>query len=240
MKVIQPNCRVQFTAEDVAFILSALRAGAGQARALVELLTEENSRDLILDDEALYRALLEQRGCLPVSARLYFYVLVRRVLREAGIEDRAVADYVAELLAEFSRTERLRGGVPGSGTALDYFVDLLAALGAADERAGFVIHAHIGNYSLFLAGIFPERLRFRAEIRGSPDLRYYERLGQASFRVASDHRLARKYQLTRIFTTLAERFQAARLALNDLSNRILSLGDADYSPLLAGERGSLG
>jgi hypothetical protein len=112
MKLIQPNCRVQFTAEDVDFIISILGDRTGDKACLVSLLADENSRDLILDDDALFRAFLEQRGCLRVSNHFYFYVLIRHVLRQASIEDRAVADYVAEVLCEFSRTERFSIGDP--------------------------------------------------------------------------------------------------------------------------------
>lgn len=228
MKVIQPNCRVQFTAEDVDFVVSILGKKRGDAQCLVQLLADESTRDLILDDEELFHAFLEQRGCLRVSSHFYFYVLVRHVLRRAGIEDRAVADYVAEVLCEFSRTERARCVVPGAQASLDYLFEMVAALERADERSRFCIRAHIGNHSLFLAGVFPDRIRFRAENRGFPDLKYYEALGRANFRVASDHRLADRYALGPIFSTLAERFQDARLALNDVSQRLFSLGDTDY------------
>src|SRR6185436_14163893 len=71
MNVIQPNCRVQFTAEDVDFVLSVLGRKFGAAECLTRLLGDEDSRDLILDDEALLHALLEHRGCLRVSSRFY-------------------------------------------------------------------------------------------------------------------------------------------------------------------------
>jgi hypothetical protein len=192
------------------------------------LLADEETRDLILDDDALFRALLEQRGCLRVSTHLYFYVLVRHVFKRSGIEDRLVADYVAEVLAEFSRTERTRCVVPGKPERLDYFFEMLAALQTVDDHTNFYIRAHIGNHSLFLSGVFPERIRYRAEQKGFPDLKYYEELGRMNYRVASDHRLARKYDLAPIFNTLADRFQATRLALNELTDRLLSLGDQEF------------
>src|SRR5512134_175240 len=99
MKVIQPNCRAQFAAEDVHFIVSVLGEKLGAAECLVQLLSDEASRDVILDDEALLRALLERGGCLKVTSRFYFYVLVRHTLLRAGINSREVADYVAEVLA---------------------------------------------------------------------------------------------------------------------------------------------
>jgi hypothetical protein len=197
----------------------------GAADCLVGLLADEESRDLILDDERLFHALLERRGCLRVSSRFYFYILVRQVFRRSDLHDRAVADYVAELLAEFSRAERSRCVPAGQTSSLDYFVDMLAALQTADDRTSFLIRVHIGNYSLFLSGVFPERIRLRAELRGCPGLKYYEGLGRANFRTASDHRLARQYAVSDIFNTLAERFETTRLALNDISDRLFSLGD---------------
>jgi len=225
MKVIQPNCRIQFTAEDIDFILSVLRPKIGGPDALVKLLTDEESRDLILDNEELLRAVLEHRSCLRISTHFYFYILVRQVFRRSGIMERAVADYVAEVLTEFSRIERSQCRHKEQPQPLDYFFEKLSALQAVDDTTRFYILAHIGTYSLFLAGIFPDRIRFRAEVRGAPDLKYYEELGRSNYRVASDHRLARKYDLDGIFNTLAERFQTTRLALNDLGERLLSIGD---------------
>ena len=227
--MIQANCRVQFAAEDVDFILSVLGRRMGDAECLVRLLSDEESRDLILDDEALFHALIERRGCLRVSSRFYFYILVRTVFRRSGIQDRAVADYVAELLAEFAQAERGRCVIPGRPIPLDYFFEMLAALETADERTSFLIRAHMGNYSLFLSGVFPDRIRFRAEMRGFPDVKYFEALGRTQYRVAGDHRLARRYELTPIFNTLAERFQTTRLALNDIADRLFSIGDRDLA-----------
>jgi hypothetical protein len=225
MKVIQPNCRMQFAAEDIDFIVSVLGAKLGNAECLVRLLADEDTRDLILDDEALLHALLERRGCLRVSSHFYFYVLVRNVLKRSGLNDRAVADYVAEVLAEFARAEQMRCIVPGQPNVLDYFFEMLAALQTADDRTSFQIRVHIGNHSLFLSGVFHERIRFRAEKKGFPDLSYYEALGRSQYRAASDHRLAQRYELTNILGTLSERFDTTRRALNEISNRLFSLGD---------------
>ena len=229
IKMIQPNCRVQFAAEDVDFILAVLGGRIGDAECLVRLLSDEESRDLILDDEALLQALLERRGCLRVSSHFYFYILVRNVFRRSGIADRAVADYVAEVLAEFARVERARCIVPGQAQPLDYFFEMLAALQTADERTSFFLRAHIGNHSLFLSGVFPDRIRFRAEVRGFPDVKYYAALGRAQYGAARDHRLAQRYELAGIFNTLSERFETTRLALNDIADRLFSMGDTDYS-----------
>lgn len=227
MKLIQPNCRIQFTAEDLDFIATTLGKNNKDRDIVLDLLRDDDTRDLILDEEQLFRALLEQRGCLRISNRLYFYIIVRNVLRSAGIEDVAVADYMAELLTHYSQSGQMQCTVPGQGGPMDYFFEMLAALNTADDRTQFHIRAHIGNHSLFLSGVFPQRIKYRAEHKGFPDLRYYESLGQSSFRILSDHRLAARYELGPIYSTLAEQFHTAREALNDMTERLVSLGDID-------------
>ncbi len=239
MKMIQPNCRVQFTALDVEFILGVLGRKLGTVDCLVKLLADEDSRDLILDDETLFHALLEQRGCLRISSRFYFYVLVRHVFKKSDLNDRAVADYVAEILAAFSESSRSECTAPGHVNSLNYFFEMVSALQTADDRTSFLLRAHIGNHSLFLAGVFPERIRFRAEARGFPDLKYYEELGRTHYRIAGEHRLAQRYHLENILKTLAERFQTTRRALNDMADRLLSVGEPDFAlhPLLIHDKG---
>ena len=225
MMVIRPNCRIQFTAEDIDFILSVLGPKAGSADTLVQLLSDEESRDLILDDESLLRAVLEHRHCLRISSHFYFYILVRHSFRRSDLKERPLADYVASVLAEFSQNDRTRCTVHGE--VKDYFFEMLAALQTADDTTGFYIRAHIGNQSLFMSGVFPDRIRFRSERKGFPGLTYYEGLGSANYRVAGDHRLARKYDLDGIFGLLSERFHDTRLALNDLRERLVTLGEPD-------------
>jgi len=227
MKLIKANCRVQFTAEDIQFILQTLGRSRGDENLLRQLISDEECRDLLLDDDTLFRALLEQRGCLRVSHRFYFFVIVRHVLRSAGIEDRGVADYTAELLVEYSQQEAARCRLPGQPEPMEYFFEMLAALQEADDRTRFHIRAHIGNHSLFFSGVFPKRILARAERKGAPGLSYYEALGESSFRIASDHRLAARYDLAPIYSSLADNFHAARAALNDMSERLVTLGDAD-------------
>lgn len=225
MMVIRPNCRIQFTAEDIDFVLSVLGSKAGTAATLVQLLADEDTRDLILDDESLLRAVLEHRNCLRLSSHFYFYILVRHSFRRSGLKDRPLADYVASVLATFGRIERTQCRV--NGEPLDYFFEMLAALQTADDTTGFHIRAHIGNQSLFMSGVFPDRIRLRAERKGFPGLTYYEGVGSANYRVASDHRLARQYDLEGVFATLSDRFHDTRLALNDLRERLISLGDPE-------------
>lgn len=235
MRLIQPNCRIQFTAADIDFVVAILGKRTGGPSCVERLLADPDTRDLILDDDTLFHAMLEHRGCLTVSSHFYFYILVRNVFRKTGVEDRAVADYVSEVLAEYSLLERSQCRVPGQAAPLNYFFEMLLALRDADDRNSFELRAHIGNYALFFTGVFPDRIRVRAEKRGFPDLRYFEGIGRTNYRVASDHRLAQRYELSSIFDTLAQRFGETRAALNDLSERLLSWDDDKFAVPLLGK-----
>ena len=218
-------CRMRFTAADLDFIVESLASGGGESQCLVDLLGDPDSRDLILDDVRLFRAVLGNIGCVQISSRLYFYVLVRHVMLEAGINDPEAADYIAEVLSVFISERKRRHPLSRTSPPLHYVVDTLAALQCATSAERFVLRAHLGNTSLFLVGLFPAHVHRRRERRAAPGIDYYEQVGQESFRAAGNHRLAEAFDLEAVFATLAERFHDTRLALNRLSDRLISLED---------------
>ncbi len=228
MKVIQPNCRAQFTPADIDFVVSVLSVAGDRAQCLISLFSDLDSLNTILDDELIFRALTEHNNCLKVSKYFYFYVLVRHVLLRSRIDDRNVTDYIAAMLAEFSSIQRVRYPT-NENHPMDYLVDMLAALQKADDSTKFLIRAHVGNHSLFISGVFPDHIHHRTQFRGAPEMEYYENLGSANFGIARDHRLAHQFELSPIFGMLAERFRTVRMALNDMSDRLLFLRDQDYS-----------
>ena len=226
MNLIRPNCREQLTNEDVEFIIEALGT-AHDRNFLSDLLTDPEIRDLILDQDKLRSAILDNPHFLHITPHLYFYVLVRQTMKRAGIDDRELADYVAEVLADFSTTDSQRQALPDNVKDSSYLFEMMAALQEADDQTAFQIRAHIGNRSLFMTGIFAENLRERTRRRGAPDISYYEQMGAANFRAASHHRLADEFEVSRVFETLGERFHDARLALNEMQERYLSIGEIE-------------
>jgi hypothetical protein len=189
---------------------------------LVDLLTDAEARDALLDNPRLFETVLEHGAPLSISPQLYFYILIRHVLKETGLNDRGVSDYVASLLERFSHTARMRSPADGRETPIQYVSDMLIALQKASPDQSFLIRAHIGNYSLFVAGIFHESLQSRCQ-RGGPDVGFYEGVGSANYKSVAGHRLARTCELTRIYESLAESFREVRLALNHVSGALFHM-----------------
>src|SRR5581483_8101373 len=80
---------------------------------------------------------------------------------------------------------------------------------------------HLGNYALWLAGLFPDYIAARHLRKGGPDVTYYDALGRHGFGMASDHVLADRYGLDGVLRTAADRFPSVRTALNRVSDRVL-------------------
>ena len=223
--MITPHCRERLTAADFEFIVSTLAKGRHDSAPLAELLTDADTRDAILDSDPLFQAMLESGATLRISPQCYFYILLRHALKERGLASRDTCDYLASLLETFSRTERMSApGGAGHGTQ-QYVSDLLLALQNASSHQSFLLRAHIGNYTLFITGVFPERVESRSR-RGGPDVEFLESVGAANFQTAADHQVARQHSLSAIFEQLGERFHDIRLALNDTADRHLHLDDA--------------
>jgi hypothetical protein len=179
----------------------------------------------------LVQAILSHDAHLSISPQFYFYILIRHVLKSSGLADRKTCDYLASLLETFSRTARMKSPATTAGNPLQYLSDMLVALRDASPVQTFLIRAHVGNYSLFLSGIFHENVAHRTQ-RGAPDFSYYEEMGRMNYKIVASHAVARSCDLTDIYNALAEQFHEIRLALNRLSNTLLNIDDDAHIPLL--------
>lgn len=242
--MIRANCRERFTAADFDFVVRTLGRSQRDSVSLVDLLSDSKTRDSVLDHPRLVDAILSNPGQLRISSQFYFYVLARHVLQQAGINDRKLCDYVGSLLETFSRTNRLIvsdndiDNSDGIGTresisnrGRQYISDLLIALKRATSEQAFLLRAHAGNYSLFISGIFHENTH-RWSRRGAPDIQFYEQVGRTNYELVASHETARRCELNDVFENLADRFHDVRLALNELSDRLLNLDENIDSSLI--------
>src|SRR5439155_577902 len=98
--MILANVRGRLRAQDFLLVALALARGDGARRARYERLLLEEGPDRLLDEPDLLAALLALRTLMIPSPALFAYVAVRHTLRAAGVDDRALADYLAALLLE--------------------------------------------------------------------------------------------------------------------------------------------
>lgn len=169
------------------------------------------------------KVLHDRDELLRISPFLLFNVLLREVLpsRPDALE-RRVINYLANLLALFVETHRLYRVVDDDPERFEYLVDLLEEAADADPRRRFEVRAHIGNYALYLTGVFGRWIEAHNRYGRRPvDTGYYADMGSASFGEASAMAPAREYGLTDVFLRLSLQFDPYRDALSRLTDRFL-------------------
>ncbi len=218
--MIRANTRGRLTAADLQLVILLLSRGSAHRRAYLERRLASEGPDPLLDAPDLLERLLTVRSMLVPSEALFFYVLIRQALLGAGVHDRDLADYLAALLLDFGQRDRAWRVDWNDDQSHRYLVDILADLESTDGARRFKVMVHLGNYALWLAGLFPDYIAARHLRKGGPDVGYYDALGRRGFGLASDHALADEYGLAAVLRTAAERFPSVRGALNGVSDRV--------------------
>jgi hypothetical protein len=219
--MILADARRHLTRRDAQLAARLIACDSSAELERLEARLADEGIDVLLDDARLPNALLAQRRGALASLPLFMYVMIRHALRRAGEEDRVLADYVTSVLLHFAfrgRAERVSDGDDEVYTAL---FELSEDVNDPDVRRSFLVRTHLGNYALWLSGLFPDRIEAQRWRRGGPDLQYFEELGRRGFQLAADHRLAEQHGLATLYATAAERFGLLRLALNDVSDSLL-------------------
>jgi hypothetical protein len=128
-----------------------------------------------------------------------------------GLCDPALVDYVAALLTEFIHVERINLLCDGSGRSVEDVAEMLCEVEGtghfAGDRRRREIHRHIGDYTLFWTGVYPENLR-RMHRRGARDdlLDYFEQ-GKRSYAIASSLSTDTTRPAAAVLQALSEQFE---------------------------------
>jgi hypothetical protein len=146
-----------------------------------------------------------------------------------GLHDPDVTGYVAHLLCEFSDAGNLYKVRDEAGRPIEELQEMVRAAdpvhGTAssfdEERA---LRKHIGDYALFVAGMYPEATASGRRLRHhSPSLNELIHAGKESYFIVSQFNLFEYEQEAPLFARLSDRFERCILGLtlvrDDLSVR---------------------
>jgi hypothetical protein len=219
--MILADTRHHLTRSDAELAVRLIARDSNDEHAILQGALSDHGIDAVLDDPRLPAAMLHSGQGACASLPLFSYVMVRHALKRLGEEDRNLADYAASIFLHFGLRERAWRISPSDDQVYNTLADLFADVDDPDGRRSFLVRTHLGNYALWLSGVFPDHIEQRRWRRGGPDLEYYEEMGQRGFRLAADHRLAADNGLATLYATAAERFGLLRAALNDVSDALV-------------------
>lgn len=150
-----------------------------------------------------------------------------------GVADPPLVDYIAELLVRFVRSDDLYPVRTVRGQRLVAVTDMLAEAQHREGSARQKVHRHIGDFTLFWTGVYPEvvdNLR-----RGSKDaLIDYQQQGKRAYWIASTIPVEKETPTPDVLKRLSEQFDLCVYGLGEVRRQWeQQSGDAD-APLLLG------
>lgn len=245
---------------DLSFLVRAVATQRSDHEHIKEIIRDKPDLiDIMLDDPKVMAKIREkQEILLQISPYLFFTILLRQVKRELQdstftlelletaeevpvfdspevvrlLENKALLDYLAELLASFTRTYSgvffYRAGNRWyrrrfSDLDLD---DLLSLLELVEPENCFPIYKRLGDLSLFLTGIFPEATVRRPELHVSRHsrgrrLEEYLEMGPQFYQKAATFPEAQRGQMRGVLELLSNNFAIARKPLNALAQKYM-------------------
>ena len=139
---------------------------------------------------------------------------------DIGLHDTELQDYVVNMLAEFCETEQLfkicdAGGRP-LGDVGEMLLESDPVYGPAPsfdrERQ---VRKHIGDYTLFLSGMFPESINhYRLRRQRLENLIDFIKAGKESYYIVSKFDQFEYARLAPLFAKLAREFESCVYCLN--------------------------
>ena len=224
--MILANLQERLTPDDFEFVVRLLSGGDERRGMEVEQLFLAEGVDALLDRPELFGLLRDNADLGSPSPELFICIAVRETMRWVGLSDTQLSNYVAALLYEFGMRDRAYRISPHDDQVYRYVADIVADIDHESGQRRFLLQAHLGNFTLWLAGVFPDRISAREQLKGGPSLEYYEAMGTQGFRQAAGNRIAQNLDVADVYARAADAFPTLRIALNRLSDGLLF---ADYS-----------
>ena len=96
----RPGCWFRFTPTDWNFIRDTLALTERGKEGFKAMMDDPDAVPIILDNDKLFDAAIISRKAVMLSPELFFFLVVRHSLKEFGIKEIAVADYMAVVCAD--------------------------------------------------------------------------------------------------------------------------------------------
>jgi len=150
-----------------------------------------------------------------------------------GIADPPLTDYLAEMLVHFVRTDAIYGIRTPTGERLSQVADMLAEAqsrqGAARRRA----HRHIGDFTLFWTGLYPEVAERQREGKKDSLLNYQDQ-GKRNYLLASRLPADTRSAPDAVLERLSNNFDLCVYGLGEIRKQWQERDGEKDTPLLLG------
>ena len=158
--------------------------------------------------------------------QLFIELVGRHYAEELGLRNPQLVNYVAQLLAEFCDVEQLLKIRNTTGKPLADVGEMLTesdpVFGPAPsfdrERQ---VRKHIGDYTLFFTGMFPESINhFRLRRNRTENFVDWMKAGKESYYIVSKFEYFEYAKVAPLFASLSQHFEQCVFGLNRVKNEL--------------------
>jgi hypothetical protein len=149
------------------------------------------------------------------ALRRLFTALVEQTFQtDLAIADPSLTDYLAELLCRFVRYEALYRIRDLTGRPLSEVAEMIVEAEARQAKPRRELYRHIGDFTLFWSGVYPEALPKLRAVHTKDHLLDYCEQGKRSYLLASAFDEEPFTQEAPVLRRLSDQFELCGLGLN--------------------------
>lgn len=150
---------------------------------------------------------------------------------QLGVADPPLIDYIADLLVRFVRSDAVYRIRSLTGQPL---AQVAVMMSEAEKRVGDAkrdVHRHIGDFTLFWAGVYPETLRKMQSASKQDHLVDYCQQGKRSYWIASTISSEKDSDNGEVLSRLSREFELCAYGLREVRREWEGRNDGGDSPL---------
>lgn len=155
------------------------------------------------------------------SLRRLFAALTEHTFQvELGVVDPALSDYLVDMLVRFTRTPELYRHRDAEGQRLEGVADMLQEAEQREARPQRELRRHIGDFTLFWSGLYPEALPRLKSIDRKDFFISYDVAGRESYLIASTFDEEPYEEEAPVLRRLSNDYELCKFGLNRIRSEL--------------------
>jgi hypothetical protein len=170
-----------------------------------------------------------ESGALSELRSLFARLCERALMGRVGLREPEVARYLADLLTRFAHRDVLYRIRNSAGRPLDDVGEMLLESDPLGRASSFErereVRRHIGDYTLFFLGLFPEYVHRHATTRVPDMFLDWAQVGRRSYRIVAAFNLGPYAREAPLFAKLSDQYDFCVVGLNFVKEDLARLSD---------------